>query len=155
APKTISNNFFRNWSGGTPPVTLLSVNSGSSSTATINGNTVSAISATTGAVTGLLLPGSRTTHARHDHGNTLRSSGPVAVQGIICTGSTVTLSRNRIYDLSGNNPSPTVNGVLVSTGITTTLQNNLIGDLRAPVANSTTDVVRGISLTSNITPSAI
>ncbi len=153
--KTIQGNTFSNWTGGTGSVTALNVNFGTASVVTVAGNTVSGITGA-GAITGIVLGSSiGTVNVTGNAVYSLASTGIAAVQGITTASTTANLGKNRIYDLSGSNASSTVNGLLVSAGTTVTAANNLIGDLRAPAATATGDVVRGISLTSSTTLSTI
>jgi hypothetical protein len=151
--KTIQNNTFSNWVGGTSAVTGMTLNY--ATTAGVSGNTVTGITGA-GAITGISLGSSFTTVNTYQ--NTvggLASTGAAAVQGITTASTTANIYKNKIYDLSGNNASTTVNGILISAGTTITVTNNLIGDLRATAATSTSDVVRGISMTSTTSSSAI
>lgn len=151
--KTFQNNTFTNWVCGTSAVTGMNLNY--ASTATVSGNTVTGITGA-GAITGISLGSSfATVNAYQNTVGGLASTGASAVQGITSASTTPNIYKNKIYDLSGNNASTTVNGLLVSAGTAVTVTNNLIGDLRATAATSTSDVVRGISLTSTTTSSAI
>jgi hypothetical protein len=146
AAKSIQNNTFTNWTGGTSAVTAMSVNiSGANNT--ISGNiinTISGSSTVTGITTGV---GNDNIYANTI--NTLSSSGVAAVTGIAVTaGTSQNIYKNKIYDLSNSSATGTVNGILISGGITVTVYNNLIGDLRIPAANSATDLIRGINITS-------
>ncbi len=86
--------------------------------------------------------------------NTFSGSGatsPVVTGLSVSSGTTVNVSKNKIYDLSQSGAitttSPAVNGILMSGGTTVNTFNNLIGDLRTPAAGLT-DAIRGISITS-------
>ncbi|HRQ21380.1 MAG TPA: T9SS type A sorting domain-containing protein [Ferruginibacter sp.] len=57
------------------------------------------------------------------------------------------ISKNRVYNLSAQGPSPVVTGILTSAALSSHISNNFVSDLRAPLANSA-DAVRGISYTS-------
>lgn len=144
--KTIQDNTFSNWTGGTGTVTVLTVNLTGTNNST-KGNVISSI-AGAGAVTGI------STVAGNDNIysniiNSLSTSGAAAVTAIaIAAGTTKNVYKNKLYDLSTSNATGTVNGILVSGGTTVNIYNNLIGDLRATIANSSTDVIRGISITS-------
>lgn len=76
------------------------------------------------------------------------STGTAVVNGISSvTGTTVSIFRNKIYNLSASGAGSTVNGILNSGGATVNVYNNVIGDLKAPTA-SAADPIRGISVTS-------
>ncbi|MEO6719009.1 MAG: hypothetical protein ABIN67_01545 [Ferruginibacter sp.] len=151
--KTIQNNIFSNWVGGTSGITAMSVNLTGTANAT-TGNTISNISSA-GAITAI------TTAAGNDNIfantiNTISSTGVAAVTGIAVTGGTTkNIYKNKIYDLSNSSATGTVNGMLVSGGTTVNVYNNLVGDLRMPIANSGTDLVRGINITSATASSTI
>ena len=153
--KTIQNNTFSNWTGGTGAITALSVNLTGTSNS-ITGNAINNISSA-GAITGI------TTGAGNDNIysniiNTLSTTGASAVTGIAVTaGTTKNIYKNKIYDLQANNATGTVNGILVSgtTIVTINVYNNLIGDLRTPIENSATDAIRGISVTATAVNSTI
>ena len=180
--KTINGNTFNNISGGTGTMNPMTVNfSGASSTVnsntisnitwgaattcltlgssnqatlTVSGNIIDPIATTAGAVVGL----TSAAPTANITGNTifgLSSSAAVSVTGMSVTdGTTVNVSKNKIYDLSGSNAASTVNGLLISAGTPVTVFNNLIGNLTAPAAN-TSNAINGINLTSTQTNSTI
>lgn len=100
-----------------------------------------------------------TTSTKNFSGNTINgltfansSTGAAAVSGIISAlGTTVSIFKNKMYNLSAAGSGSTVNGVLVSSTSTGTatvnIYNNIIGDLKTPTA-SAADPIRGISITS-------
>ncbi|GAA4352251.1 hypothetical protein GCM10023185_11700 [Hymenobacter saemangeumensis] len=70
----------------------------------------------------------------------LRAAGtttsiPVSFAGIQTAGSSNTISRNRIYDLTAGN-NGTATGIIAFGGSSTEISNNLIGDLKAPTASN-------------------
>jgi hypothetical protein len=152
--KTVTNNTFNNWVGGSSSITGMSVNF-SGPTTTVNTNTISNISGAA-AITGLVLGSSN--QAVTASGNIIdpiTTTGAAAVTGISATSSTsLTLTRNKIYDLAGNNAGATVNGILITGGVTMTVSNNLIGNLTT-TNGSGTDIIRGISSTSTTASSNI
>ncbi|WP_295792298.1 hypothetical protein [Mucilaginibacter sp.] len=153
AAKNIQNNTFSNWTCGTAAVTAMSVNIVGSSNA-ISGNLVNNISGG-GAITGITT-GAGNTNIFSNTINTLSSTAVAAVTGIAVTGGTSpNIYKNKIYDLSNSSTTGTVNGMLISGGTTVTVYNNLIGDLRTPAANSATDLIRGINITSATASSSI
>ena len=146
--KNIENNTFSNWTGGTATITAMSLNlSGSASY--VSGNTISNFS------TGAAINGISTAAGEESiHGNTINTlytTGSAAVVGInITAGTSKKIYRNKIYDLQSGGATGTVNGMLISgtTATGVTIHNNLIGDMKAPAASSTSDAVRGISITA-------
>ena len=148
--KSVSNNTFSNWIGGTSPITGLSVAFSGSST--ITNNLVSNISSA-GAITGI----SSVSGIENFTGNTihtLTSSGAAVVIGISSSGGTTKVfASNKIYNLEANNAGGSVNGIQVSAGTTVTLQNNIFGDLRTPFANATNPLI-GINITGATTVNA-
>jgi hypothetical protein len=151
--KTIQNNIFANWAGGTSAVTAINVNL-TAATNSVTGNLINNISAGA-AVTGITsAAGSNNIYGNTI--NTLSSTAAAAVTGIAITGgATQNIYKNKIYDLSNSNAGGSVNGLLISGGTTVNIYNNIIGDLRTPVANSATDLIRGINITSATLSSAI
>ncbi len=153
--RTIQNNVFRNWVVGTGAVNGMNVNLNSTNNA-VTRNTISNISGA-GAVTGI------TTAFGNDKifSNTidsLYSTGAAAVTGILITGGTnKNIYGNKIYDLEVNSAGGTVSGITVqgATIVNVNVYNNLIGNLRSPIGNTTTDVVRGMSLTATALNSTI
>ena len=153
--KTIQNNTFSNWAVGTGYVNGMNVNITGTNNA-VTGNFINNITGAA-AITGI------TTAAGNDKIylntiNTLSTTGVAAVTGILITaGTNKNIYANKIYDLSVNNATATVNGIMVSgtTVATVNIFNNLIGDLRSSIANSSTDVIRGINLTATAVNSTL
>jgi hypothetical protein len=148
ATKTIQNNTFSNWSGGTSGITAMSVSLTSSNNA-VTGNTISNISGG-GAITGIAT-GVGNDRISSNIISGLSTTGASAVSGILLTAGTAkTINKNKIYDLQANSATGSVNGILISgsTILSANLYNNLIGDLRNPSASSTTDLIRGIAITA-------
>lgn len=76
------------------------------------------------------------------------STGTATVTGISSSlGATISIFKNKIYNLSSAGTGSTVNGIIIPSGTTVNIYNNLIGDLKAPTA-SAADPIRGISITS-------
>src|SRR5205085_11143006 len=84
----------------------------------------------------------------------ITSSGSAAVTAISTSATTATISKNKIYDLSGSNAGSTVSGLLVSGGTTVTVSNNLIGNLTASAATGS-NAINGINITSTTASSTI
>ena len=81
------------------------------------------------------------------------STGTSVINGISSAlGTTVSIFKNKVYNLSSSGAGSTVNGLLISSSSfgtsTGNVYNNIIGDLKAPTASAAGDVVRGISITS-------
>ena len=161
--KTITNNTFTNWSGGTLAYTVLTENAGAL-TSNVSNNTINNI---TGAnlVTGISVLNNSNATFQNNVINSLATTGTAAltavVSGVTISGAASSsnapkLYKNKIYDLSASDATGTVNGILVSlTGAATatsdvTIANNIIGDLRATNANFA-DAIRGISITATVT----
>jgi parallel beta-helix repeat protein len=146
--KTVTNNTFTNITAGTGNITLLFVgysNSNAPSSSVIAGNMINTVSGA-GSVTGI----TSAAGGQIFTGNTiygLSTTGASVVNGInISGGSSQTLSKHKIYDLSGSNAAATVNGIVISSSSLATVANNLIGDLRTPAANGVNPLV-GINIT--------
>ncbi|MEO5890247.1 MAG: hypothetical protein ABIQ31_08340 [Ferruginibacter sp.] len=151
--KTIQNNTFSNWTGGSGAITALAVNLTTGNNAT-TGNLVNNISGAA-AITGIST-GAGNDKIYSNVINTISSTGAAAVTAIsVSGGTTKNIYKNKIYDINGSNAGSTVNGILVSGGMTVNVYNNLAGDLRTPNVSSATDAIRGISVTSTTASSAI
>ncbi|MEO6001101.1 MAG: hypothetical protein ABIN89_29895, partial [Chitinophagaceae bacterium] len=143
--KSIQNNIFTNWTGGTGAITAMNININGTDNA-ITGNTINNIT-NAGNITGISIAGGND-FVYSNVVNTLASSALLAVvSGItVVTGTVINIYKNKIYDLQAGTVSGTVNVILVSAGTTVNIYNNIIGDLRTPAA-SAVDPVRGISIT--------
>ena len=141
--KSVSNNTFSNWIGGTSQITGFTVSFSGNSTVT--NNLVSNITSA-GGINGI----SSASGTESFIGNTvhsLTSTGASVVNGISNTAGTVkNYASNKIYNLEANNAGGSVNGILISSGISVTLQNNIIGDLRTPSSNAA-NPLNGINIT--------
>lgn len=84
--------------------------------------------------------------------NGLSSTGTSAtITGLAIIGaSSPTISKNKIYDLSGNQTGTIVNGINVTSGTTLAIYNNLIGDLRATAATGL-NAINGINASATAT----
>jgi hypothetical protein len=134
---------------------LLAHNGG---TATVAGNNISNISSTGINSDGIRLTGtSGSTTAATISNNTINgisSTGNFStISGIYLAASNggTLISKNKVYDLSGNSTNAVVQGLAIGNGGSNTtpltLVNNIVGDLRTPNANNNTiSVVRGISI---------
>ena len=134
---------------------------GGGATVNVTSNLISTLSTSGGSstVTGLLLSGGTTPTVSLNTIHTLTGTGttlPLANGLQVSGGTTVTISKNKIYNIAENGTmtpaSPVVNGILLSGGTNVTTVNNIVGDLRAP-ATSSTEAIRGISVSSTTTSS--
>lgn len=153
--RTVTNNTFRNITTGGASITVLNVAYSDNTFATnnISGNTISNI------IGGLNITGIVSVSGNQNFfSNTvdsLLSSGSGTVTGIAITGGTTqNVYKNKLYYLSNNNASGAVDGLRISSGTTINAYNNIIGDLRT-TASTFTDAIRGISITSTSSSSAI
>jgi hypothetical protein len=79
------------------------------------------------------------------------STGTVTMNGISsASGATISIFKNKIYNLSASGTTSSVNGIVMSSGTTGNVYNNVIGDLKTPTA-SAADPIRGISINSSAT----
>ncbi len=153
---TVSSNTITNL-GGQGAITGISINASANSATSlsISSNIINNLSSTGtgGAVIGLTCANTSPSISINNNAiNTLSSTGTsTAVTGLAVTGATTTnVFKNKVYDLSSAGTTPLVSGLLISSGTTVNAYNNLIGDLRAASAsNGTTDVIRGINITSS------
>ncbi|MBK8564615.1 MAG: hypothetical protein IPN76_15100 [Saprospiraceae bacterium] len=73
------------------------------------------------------------------------STGSCTINGITQSlGTTVNISRNKIYGLSAQGAGSLINGINVSSGTTVNIFNNLIGDLQTPSATGLI-AIRGLN----------
>ena len=154
---TLSDNTITNLSGQ-GNVTGLTIGSAfnNATSITIASNTISNLISTGagGAVNGIscgnFSPGiSITNNTIHTFSTTGSSAATGIVNGINITGSSApTISKNKIYDLSGNHALTTINGINCNTTSTLTISNNLVGDLRAAEATGL-NAISGINLSSS------
>ena len=146
--RTISGNTFSNITAATGNVIGFVPNNGSNS---IFNNTINNIGSQS-AITGIFLQQDmQSSSVNGNRISNLVSTTASAVTGINVNGITTThnIYQNKIYNLRNNTVAAgSVNGITVASGQDVTLYNNLIGNLTAPTANSTTDVIRGINLLS-------
>jgi hypothetical protein len=139
----------------------------SSKGAIITGNTIENLTvggtstSTSSTIRGIFTSVTATGGYAYVGGNTIRNLQYVS--GATITGSVVGINAstsqefniydNKIYSLSTNQSSGTVNGILISSGIINNIYNNMISDLQCPNANSNAAIL-GISIlgsgTSNI-----
>ncbi|MBP7168514.1 MAG: hypothetical protein KBB64_12710, partial [Bacteroidia bacterium] len=119
---------------------------------TIYQNTVNNITSTgTGGTVYGIYSASATSTCYSNTVGTIASSVAGSVYGIWCAGSTAnTVYKNKVYDVSASNASGFAYGLTVSSGTTNDIRNNIIGDLRAPAANSANAII-GLNLTGGTT----
>lgn len=122
--KFIKSNVISNVSGSSGVYLGMSINFAGPSV-TVAGNTISGLTTSNATSTGLSI------------GNSNSSTG------------TINIYNNKIVNLEKNSASGLLTGLLINGGVTLNIYNNFIGDLRCPLgSNGTTDVVRGIGITS-------
>jgi hypothetical protein len=176
--KTIQNNTFSNWTGGTSAITVMNIGYstypstitgntitnitgqaaitglvvGSSSAYDVYSNTINNLSSTGtgGSVIGLsVTSGSNNVYSHNIYA--LSSTGAATVYGISVSGATLNkIYKNNIYNLTNTNAGGTVGGLLVSSGTAVYAYNNFISDLRAPNLNAANSLL-GISITGGTT----
>ena len=134
----------------------------SAGTTSISSNTLNTLSSTstTATVAGISSSGSGVSISNHSIfalSNNGATSG--VTNGIMVTaGNTVSVFKNKVYDLTTSGAFttiPGVNGIVLSgsaSASTYSVYNNLIGDLKAP-ASASTDAIRGLSVTATGTTS--
>ena len=117
----------------------------------IGGASTSTGHGVTGILTNTLAAAVKTISLNTIGGLSITGSGSGTVRGINQTlGTTIGISRNKIYDLSAVGTSGSAQGILISSGTTINITNNLIGNLTAPQASGGVAVI-GIDLTSGTT----
>ncbi len=126
-------------------------------TQTITGNTISAVTGGSGALTGIYQGGGA--DGSTVNGNTVSGfTGTGAMTGLSIGNTTapgsLTVYRNRIFDLSANIAAGTVYGMTVAGGVGISIYNNLISDLKSTLATGA-DAIRGINITSTTALSSI
>lgn len=133
------NNIYNLTTSSTGTQTLIGiVNSAGSGTKNIQNNNVYNLTAAAGSaiITGIKLA---TGSACEVSGNKVYTlSGGITLYGIqiAAAGSTVNTFKNKIYDITSVNASPTVYGLYLSGGTTNNVYNNIIGDLKTTAANT-------------------
>ncbi len=153
--KTITNNIFSNIIGGSGTIAILTASlSNANGNSTVSNNTISNITGG-GSMVGLISSQGRQIITNNTVTN-LSTAGNAVVNGISITGGTnQTVTKNKIGNLESTNTTGSVNGLLISGGLLVNATNNLIGNLVTPIRNSTTDGVRGISITSTAATSNV
>jgi hypothetical protein len=151
-------------SGSTAATVYGYYNFGSPVSETLTNNTITGLSVVgsstaTGHVLGGLLTNTTSSAVKTISGNTisgltLGTAGSAAVgtvTGILqYLGTTVTISQNKVYDLTAYGAGSTATGLLLNSGATVTAANNLIGNLAAPAATSLT-AVSGVQVAGGTT----
>jgi len=148
--KTIQNNIFSNWTGGTGAITAMSINLTGVNNAT-TGNAINNISSA-GTITGIAT-GAGNDKIYSNIINTLVSSGTLltTVTGISVTAGTAkNIYQNTIYNLQGNTlTTGAVRGILIAGGTTVNAYQNTIYTLQANAL--TTGTVSGIWVSAGTT----
>jgi trimeric autotransporter adhesin len=134
--KIFSNNTISNITGGTGTTYCLYSLSGT--TNQVFNNTVSNITAG-GSVYCLYFTGTNPV-VYNNTVKTITTSG-TAIYGVYDAGTGITnCYKNKVYDLTINNASPSLYGFYITTGTDNMVYNNYVGNLYAPTANSTTAI---------------
>ncbi|HRC33404.1 MAG TPA: hypothetical protein PK736_08165, partial [Bacteroidia bacterium] len=156
ANKTYSNNTFSNWIGGTSSITAMSCNFGGGAGGNGNvltNNTITNITGQ-GAITGIVLGASGTTHSAITNTITGLSSTGVGgnVTGITSAAPTAgNINGNIISNLSSTAASGIVTGIAVTGGTLTTVNDNRISGLSGTVLATTSPISNGISVSGGTT----
>ncbi len=163
ATVTANNNTIRNFSTPTTGTLTGIAEFGTTGTKTFQNNTINNFSTTAGGAggfnargifvnTGTVIVSGNTIHSLNSTGSTGGTAG--IISGIrVAGGTNVTLSSNKVYNLSSTSSAPTVSGLFFESGTTITATNNVIGDLRASAAN-TGNAVIGMHVTGGTTVNA-
>lgn len=123
---------------------------------TITGDSINTIAASGNAavLNAVTVSGNATATVSQNHIHAINGTGTGAVRanGIsITAGTTVTVFKNKIYDLTEQNSAGVaatlVNGIVLQGGTTVTAHNNFVSDLKAPAAN-VAEGIRAIAVTS-------
>ena len=104
-----------------------------------------------------IVTSSGATSSKTQTGNTISglaytgTAGSATVSGIQSTaGNIITLSKNKIYDLSSTGIGAICNGINILSGTTYNISNNIIGDLRTPAATGL-NAINGINASATST----
>lgn len=140
--------------GGTSLVYGLTLQTSSSNSAIISGNTFSSISGAS-TVYGIYFSSADTADIFNNEIYNLTSSGSSsAVRGIYltATGLNANIYNNRIYDINANGiTTTTAAGIDVGTGLVYNIVNNMISGIKAPASTQTAAGTRGISVSGGST----
>jgi hypothetical protein len=152
--KTITNNTFNNWAGGTGSITVMQTGYGYNGSS-ISSNTMTNITGQ-GSITGISINSTNggTTQAYSSNSITsLISSGTggsvIGITGGSSSITTLTMASNIINTLSSTGASSTVAGIQITSGATVNLNGNTINTLSS--SGTTSPVVIGISASSGTT----
>lgn len=150
--KNVTGNTVSNITGGTTN-TVTGINVTSGGTTIVSGNTVSGIT-NGGTINGITTGTSTTNSISQNTVHTLTATGTGTASGFVNSGgTTVTMARNKVYNIENNNAGGAVSGLTVSGGTNVTAQNNLIGDLRTTAANAANPLI-GLNITGGTTVNA-
>jgi len=146
-PKTINNNTFSNWTGGSSGITVISA-SGFGGTSTLNTNTITSISGQ-GSVTGINLAAAGNATSLSVNGNTISALSSTGtgnnVYGIVSVSNcnSVLISNNIVNTLSSTGASAALAGIYINGGTGThQVYGNSIYTVSA--SGTTAPVVSGI-----------
>ena len=161
--KNITNNTFSSWTGGSSAITGINI-SGAVGTANITGNTVSNITGGAGTITGMSISSAVGTStvtgntvsnitgtggvtgisstaavSANTSSNTifgLTTSGASNVIGLVASGTTATIAKNKIYTINGTGVSSVSYGLQVTSGTTTNVYNNIVSGITSSNTSS-------------------
>lgn len=140
---TIANNTFSAITMAGGSTVFVGINHTSSldptTTATISGNSITGV--TTGTTAGNSVTGMQISNGNAASivtGNTLGDlTGDLVTGFLVLDGDVNTLTRNKIYGLTGRRTTSLVDGIYASGGTTIVLSNNIIGDFKLTAAATT------------------
>ncbi len=151
ATKSVSNNIFTNWTGGTGAITAMSLAGNNNATYNNSINTISGAATITGITSGA---GNDNIYSNTIYGLTSTGGTTTTVNGITITaGTTKNVYQNTIYNLQGNTlTTGSVNGISVSGGTTTSVYQNTMYSFTANAV--TTGLLNGIAVSAGTTNNA-
>jgi len=143
--KTIQNNTFNNWTGGTSSITVMSLGY-SAAGSIVSGNTITNITGQA-AITGLIIGSSSAFNVYSNTIHHLSSTGTGGnVIGLSCTSGSNNIFQHEIYALSSTGASSTVTGLSVSGATLNSVYSNIIHGISG--TGTTSPVATGMSVSS-------
>lgn len=146
----INNNILRNITASSGSVTGIISNFGGDDGGDgnlISNNTIENITSA-GVLTGIRLPNSSSNSKVIQNTITGLTTTGSSLTGILSESLDLSLiQKNKICNLQMSNAGGTLQGITINTSTNTIVSNNLIGDLRAPISN-TTNAISGIGINS-------
>ncbi len=144
---SLSNNSFNNMNGGSDGAYAIYAAQGNS--LSINRDTINGVFAS-GSVYGIVTGGTGVASdifLNQISGLVSSSADAIAVYSGTPNSS---VYKNKMYDIQSTGITPSVCGVHVNAGTTVNIYNNLIGNLNAPIAN-TSNAIKGINVAAGTT----